>query len=154
MYDRKFRTSTLLTGNDNVCTRQLDWPFVGGDMRDGSVSNPRYNNGAGIQLPTDPAKGTCNVLDRLPPFQYRYIPTGKVFVPPTQAARTSLSEGGACHMGRAARLPPTPLRSTMQTTTCRKIHSNHTHVVTRCFRSVICYGALWFETFNESHDDD
>jgi hypothetical protein len=134
MYDRKFRTSTLLTSNDNVCTRQLDWPFVGGDMRDGSVSNPRYNNGAGIQLPTDPAKGTCNVLDRLPPFQYRYMPSGKVFVPITQGSRlTSLSEGGACHMGRAARLPPTPLRSSVQTATCRKIHSNHTHVVARCF---------------------
>jgi hypothetical protein len=29
MYDRKFRTTQLLTQNDRVCTRQLDWPFVG-----------------------------------------------------------------------------------------------------------------------------
>jgi hypothetical protein len=54
-----------------VCTQQLDWPFVGGEMRDGSTSQPRYGEGVGRQLPTESEGGTCNVLDRLPPFQYR-----------------------------------------------------------------------------------
>jgi hypothetical protein len=135
MYDQKFRTVKLLTGNDQVCTMQLDWPFVGGRMRDGSVSDSRHS--APQQQPTDAAKGTCSVLDRLPPFQYRYMPSGRVYVPPLQSTRTSLSEGGACHMGRAAKFPPgqrgaTP-ESSVQTKTCRKIHSNHTHVVARCF---------------------
>lgn len=68
MYDGKFRDVRLLTQNDVVCTRQLDWPFVGGTMRDGSVSPPRFS---GSQVPTENATGTCNVIDRLPPFQYR-----------------------------------------------------------------------------------
>jgi hypothetical protein len=35
MYDAKWRTTALLTQNNNVCTQQLDWPFVGGMMRKG-----------------------------------------------------------------------------------------------------------------------
>jgi hypothetical protein len=92
-------------------------------MRDGSVSVPRYS---APQVPT--SDGTCNVLDRIPPFQYRYMPVGKVTKP--SDGKTSLSEGGSCHMGRGARLPPTLSISTKM---CRKIYSNHTHVVARCF---------------------
>jgi hypothetical protein len=68
MYDSKFRTIKLLTKNDQVCTQQLDWPFVGGTMRDGSASPPRFS---ASQVPTETEQNTCNVLDRLPPFQYR-----------------------------------------------------------------------------------
>jgi hypothetical protein len=71
---------------------------------------------------------TCNVLDRLPPFQYRYMPVGKVTKPSDR--KTSLSEGGSCHMGRGACIPK---GSTVSTSLCRKIHTNHTHVVARCF---------------------
>ena len=45
MYDQRFCTSKLLTDNDLVCTLQLDWPFVGGTMRDGTVSVPRTTYG-------------------------------------------------------------------------------------------------------------
>lgn len=69
MYDAKFRTTRLLTQNDQVCTQQLDWPFTGGLMRDMTESVPRYTQG---QNPTEAATQTCNVLDRLPPFQYRW----------------------------------------------------------------------------------
>ena len=51
-----------------VCTQQLDWPFVGGAMRDGSFSEDRFTS---QQVPTEARDKTCNVLDRLPPFQYR-----------------------------------------------------------------------------------
>lgn len=72
MYDGKFRSARLLTQNDPICTQQLDWPFVGGTMRDGSVSPPRYGDFAGSQVPTTTTAGeTCNVIDRLPVFQYR-----------------------------------------------------------------------------------
>jgi hypothetical protein len=70
MYDQQFRTSRLLTDNDRVCTQQLDWPFVGGRMRDGSYSAERYTDN---QKPTEDASKTCAVMDRLPPFQYRYV---------------------------------------------------------------------------------
>jgi hypothetical protein len=33
-----------------VCTQQLDWPFVGGTMRDGSVSPDRFT---AQQVPTE-----------------------------------------------------------------------------------------------------
>jgi hypothetical protein len=82
----------------------------------------------------------------------RYKASGKI--QKDAAGKTSLSEGGSCHMGRAAKLPARKQGSpVLNTRLCRKIHSNHTHVVARCFRSVICNGALCFETFNESHDD-
>jgi len=74
MYDQTLRTSRLLVAgsrNDSVCTMQLDWPFAGGTMRDGSVSPERYSSPPGVQVPTEGSGNTCNVLDRLPPFQYR-----------------------------------------------------------------------------------
>ncbi len=127
MYDGKYRTTRLLaSASDSVCTQQLDWPFVGGVMRDGSLSGERYSS---LQVPTETLGCTCNVLDRIPPFQYRYMPYGKVAKP--RDAKTSLSEGGSCHMGRAARLPHTSFSGS--TRLCRKIHTNHTHIVARCF---------------------
>jgi hypothetical protein len=123
MYDAKFRTIQLLTKNDRICTRQLDWPFVGGTMRDGSRSPPRYG---AAQVPTTTNPETCNVIDRLPPFQYRYRPVGRIHK--HADGKTSLDEGGACHMGR-----PPRVTSSVKTHLCNKIYSNHTHVVARCF---------------------
>jgi hypothetical protein len=141
MYDGKYRTTRLLPSvKDKVCTQQLDWPFSGGIMRDGSVSVPRYS---APQVPT--SDGTCNVLDRIPPFQYRYMPVGKVTKP--SDGKTSLSEGGSCHMGRGARLPPTLSISTKM---CRKIYSNHTHVVARCFEGDLQTVSFYIISFVES----
>ena len=127
MYDEKFRTTQLLTQDDQVCTQQLDWPFVGGRLRDRMEVPSRYSSPA--QVPTETAGNTCNVLDRLPPFQYRYRASGRVAKPAD--GKTSLSEGGSCHMGRAARLPSNA--ASLNTRLCRKIHTNHTHIVARCF---------------------
>jgi hypothetical protein len=91
-------------------------------MRDGSRSPPRFTPSSST---VDEA---CNVLDRLPPFQYRHMPVGNVYAHPD--GKTTLDEGGACHMGRAARL-----NSTVNTRLCRKIYSNFTHVVARCFQN-------------------
>lgn len=117
LYDQKPRRIRLLQKNAS-CTQQLDWPFEEGWMRDGSPNG-------GINDPAQP----CNVLDRLPPFQYRYRPVGEI--KPSSDGKTSLDEGGSCHMGRAAGLHPR--FSTVTTASaCRKIHSNYTHVVARC----------------------
>ncbi len=134
MYDRRFRTVKLLTQTDPVCTQQLDWPFIGGKMRDGSVSLPRYDGQQQEQqqVPTESETNTCNVLDRLPMFQYCYQPVGSITKPPD--GKTSLSPGGACHMGRAARLPTSNVTITSMSL-CRKIYTNHTHIVARCFES-------------------
>jgi hypothetical protein len=69
MYDGRFRQVRHLTGASTpACAQQLDWPFVGGWMRDLSQAPARYTE-AQARSATD--EGTCNVLDRLPPFQYR-----------------------------------------------------------------------------------
>ncbi len=60
-------------------------------------------------------------------FDARYKPIGKITKPTDK--KTSLSEGGSCHMGRAAQLPRNA--ATLNTRNCRKIYSNHTHVVAR-----------------------
>ena len=127
-----------------MCTQQLDWPFIGGRMRDGSTSAERYDGTQ--QLPTEPRDKTCNVLDRLPPFQYRYRPVGRVAKPAD--GRTSLSEGGACHMGRAARMPRNR-QAMVDTQLCRKIYTNHTHVVARCFFSTGSAGFRDYEMERE-----
>jgi len=68
----------------SVCTEQLDWPYPGGQLRDGSSIPQRWRM-------TTP----CGVLDRLPVFQYRYKNT-QTTQPTTQ---TTLDKGGVCHMG-------------------------------------------------------
>jgi hypothetical protein len=77
MYNGNFRTARQLSSRqDAVCTQQLDWPFAGGEMRDGMASALRYDGQ--IQVPTEAVDNTCNVMDQLPPFQYWYMPVGKV----------------------------------------------------------------------------
>jgi len=66
------------------CTEQLDWPYAGGTLRDGSTLNQRWST-------TVP----CGVLDRLPVFQYRYKDS-RTTRPTT---KTTLDKGGVCHMG-------------------------------------------------------
>ena len=117
LYDQKYRRIRMLHKNP-PCTQQLDWPFEQGWMRDNSPN-------VGINKPSE----ACNVLDRLPPFKYAYKPVGKIKSPAD--ARTSLSEGGSCHMGRAAAWAPA-MATVTSASRCKKIHSNYTHVVARC----------------------
>lgn len=122
LYDQRYRRIRLLGNSSTVCKQQLDWPFEPGWMRDGSPN-------AGRNRDTD----ACNVLDRLPPFMYAYKPAGTVRKPAD--GRTSLDEGGSCHMGRAAGLAPAMVAGSTRVTAvneCRKIYSNYTHVVARC----------------------
>lgn len=62
LYDQRFRTTRLLLSSSTTkCSQQLDWPFEPGTLRDGMPTSGE----------NDP-KQSCNVLDRIPPFRYRY----------------------------------------------------------------------------------
>jgi hypothetical protein len=77
-------TPSSATKESVPCSEQLDWPYAGGQLRDGSSISQRWNR-------TTP----CGVLDRLPVFQYRYKNT-QTLQPTT---KTTLDKGGVCHMG-------------------------------------------------------
>jgi len=78
--DLKYRSASV----SGSCSHQVDWPWTGGTLRDGSM------------LPGKVA--ACGVLDRLPAFQYRYSNSKTIIDSPT----TTLDDGGDCHMGRPA----------------------------------------------------
>jgi hypothetical protein len=66
------------------CPSQVDWPYTGGTMRDGTALTNSISN--------------CGILNRLPAFNYRYH-NSKTIIP---SDKTTLDEGGDCHMGRPA----------------------------------------------------
>ncbi len=76
---------------------------------------------------------------------FRYKPVGKIFKPSDSTTSLSAEGGGACHMGRAARMP----NSIIDTQLCRKIYSNYTHVVARCFFSTGSTGFIDYEMQKE-----
>jgi hypothetical protein len=122
LHDKSYRPAKILETGDEICTDQLDWPFEGGEMRDGTYSASVNNQNT-----------ECNVIDRLPPFQYKYVATGTIYKPSTQ--RTTIDEGGSCHMGPAAAIP-TNMNTLIDTRECRTIYKNHSHVVARCALSL------------------
>ena len=75
------------------CTKQLDWPYLGGTLRDD----------ASYQGSVDQTT-TCGILDRLPVFKYRYI--NNRFL--TISTKTTLDVGGVCHMGWPISTPIPP----------------------------------------------
>lgn len=98
-------TPRLATVLQNSCTQQLDWPYTGGVMRDGSWLAPNIT--------------VCPVLDRLPPFRWRYVNSRTT----TAASTTTFSTD--CHMGRAA-------RGQLPTYNCTVVAKNDTAVVVSC----------------------
>ena len=112
LYDQQYRSATNLDGAA-TCAQQLDWPFEAGETRDGM---PFDSKNAGDQ---------CNVVNRLPAFRYRYRPNGVIR---DVSKKTSLDEGGSCHMARPARLDPI----ITDTQKCRTVEKNHTHIIARC----------------------
>jgi len=79
-----YGTWTNSSAAPSSCTEQLDWPYAGGQLRDGTKYNQRWST----VVP-------CGVLDRLPTFQYRYKNRYTTSTPTT----TTLDKGGVCHMG-------------------------------------------------------
>jgi hypothetical protein len=121
LYDQTWRKSTTLTaGTADPCVDQLDWPYEGGTMRDGTVMANRKKDDSRNSHPVD-----CDITDRLPPFWYRYMPNGTITTPGT----TSLDHGGACHMGVA---PEITTSWEHQTGICRKVNETQFNITVIC----------------------
>ena len=80
-------SSSVLTA-EAQCKEQLDWPYAGGTLRDGSEFKQRWST----VVP-------CGILDRLPQFQYRYKNKYSTPQPVPLSTQTTLDKGGVCHMG-------------------------------------------------------
>lgn len=115
-FDQSWRTSKLVSAA--TCHDQIDWPYVGGTLRDGnnftrSSLNPR-----------------CNFLDRLDPFQYRYRTRSLQDANSGQSQRQSnVQSDGQCHTGRSAEIP-TSFHATYSR--CKRVHKNSTTLVLAC----------------------
>jgi len=78
-----------------TCSMQLDWPFVGGNLRDGStLLDPETSSNVWAQA-SDPEGHRCHVLDRMRPFSYIYRSVNELHA----SGRTTL-DAGVCHTGR------------------------------------------------------
>lgn len=113
LYDQEWRTSQVT--ERNVCPLQIDWPYTGGNLRDGTeLPEPHHSEGS-----------TCGLLSRLPSYQYRYKVTE--LTPSPTGSPTTLSESGDCHTGRLAGSTGFGLGPS-----CRQLHRNASHVVVQC----------------------
>jgi hypothetical protein len=83
-------------GQYQPCTMTLDWPYIPNNLRDGSSSPGDFT------LASDRANKRCHVLDRLRPFQFKYVAVSQF--PPSQGA-------SACRTRRVSTLPSTPSTS-------------------------------------------
>lgn len=112
-YDERWRQASSAGGvGQGLCFDQLDWPYAGGTLRDGSA------------LPGARFQRNCSVLERLPPFQFRFenVPFRGASATPT----TTSAEGGDCHMARGTR------RAASEDVRCRLRGKNDTHTVLLC----------------------
>jgi hypothetical protein len=116
LYDKQSRRSQTLTTGIDRCNDQLDWPYEGGLMRDGTIMTSRTDTDKQYLQPS-----TCDITDRLPPFWYRYMPNGTITAP----SSTSLSKGGTCHMGVA---PKIDKGWTYEQGICRKLNETQFNV--------------------------
>ncbi len=119
LVDFQPRTAAVL-GNA-TCAYQLDWPWVvGGPLRDGAYL-PWTN-----RVPQGPV---CPVLDRLPPFRYRFMDSGTKL--PAAGGATTLDEGGDCHLARPVRVTSPP-SSSLEPGSCVITSKSAASVVLAC----------------------
>lgn len=112
-YDQEWREVFDLSPG---CIEQLDWPYSGGELRDGSK----------IEKKTTPK---CSIFKRLPKFRVKQKPSSF----PGKSGKTTSDEGGDCHMGRLMRDPKTLIReANFQESECRLHEKNSTHMKLLC----------------------
>jgi len=92
-YTFPLRSSDLML---KKCTMQLDWPFVGGNLRDGSTLLDKEAAETVWAKGSSPELQYCHVLDRMRPFSYTYRSVNEL----RPSGMTTLS-AGVCHTGRA-----------------------------------------------------
>lgn len=80
--------------NNKQCTMQVDWPFVNNNLRDGMPVTGKSPKSSVLD------ENICHVLDRLPPFQYRYKNTKQTTLHPSKNTITD----GVCSTGRVSLL--------------------------------------------------
>jgi hypothetical protein len=104
--DLQYRPA-LAVPSGTASTKQVDWPWTGGPLRDGATLPVRVSG--------------VGVLDRLPPFQYRYANSKTVLDSPA----TTLDDGGDCHMGR-------PASASFALQQCTLVSKADDHMVLQC----------------------
>ena len=84
------------------CSVQLDWPFVGGRLRDNTNLLAEQTSEQVWAGASDVEGKRCHVLDRMPEFRYTYRSLGPL-------ARSSFNtiRDGVCHTGRVQKFLPT-----------------------------------------------
>ncbi len=87
------RTSDYMV---KTCSMQLDWPYVGGNLRDGSTLLDPETSSTVWAKASDPEGHRCHVLDRMRPISYTYRSVNEL----RPSGRTTL-DAGVCHTGRA-----------------------------------------------------
>ena len=80
------------------CKVQLDWPFVGGNMRDGTSLHTAETSAEIWADASDVERRRCHVLDRMREFNYTYRSMG-----PLEQSDFSTLAHGVCHTGRVQR---------------------------------------------------
>ena len=87
---------------DTKCNVQLDWPFVGGNLRDGSTLTTDETNRKVWEAASDVESRRCHVLDRMREFNYTYRSLGP------RLARSAFNtiDHGVCHTGRVQKKLP------------------------------------------------
>lgn len=114
LHDSTWRDSELRGG---TCKDQHDWPYVGGTLRDGTPLSRHLSS-------------TCDKLDRLPSFAYRYISVP--WIPAGFDTPTTMSEDGVCHTARVARDD-----SYEDYALCTLLHRNESFLVLECDQRIL-----------------
>ena len=101
----KWHTSKILKGQSTkICKQQLDWPYTGGVLRDGSTIGASTSPGGGLGPQPPLARHVdCNILDRMHDFQYMYTKTA---INTEDVHRNTQVSGGDCYTGKAKHSEP------------------------------------------------
>ena len=109
LFDQRWRESAVL--DKQPCTHQMDWPYTGGKLRDGTTIDHTVD-------------AECGLLSRLPPYRYRYAPVP--WLAANRVTPSTLHEHGDCHTGRL------PDVTGEQLSGCELVHRNASHLVLEC----------------------
>jgi hypothetical protein len=80
------------------CGMQLDWPEVGGTLRDGSVHQGEWSKAS------SPTHKQCHVLDRMLPFRYQYRASSEPMQRLGEGNSTTTVNAGVCQTARVVTL--------------------------------------------------
>ena len=106
---------------DEQCKDQIDWPYAGGQLRDGTMLPEGWGNR--FQL-------NCSLFARLPAFKFRLLNVDFETANSNREQLSTSEDGGDCHMGRATQRMPVALSN--QVRKCMLQSKNDTATVLLC----------------------